>query len=98
MDTLEEYCGARLSTFLERTGLSPTRLGRMAAGDPSLVRRIERDCSLILRTADRILAFIGDYTGDSGGARDPPHRPRQRKPSRAEENEEDRVHERAAEK
>ena len=39
MDTLEEYVRARVSAFLESTGVSPTRFGRMAVGDPHLVRR-----------------------------------------------------------
>ncbi len=54
----------------------------MVLGDPHLVRRIERGRSVTLRTADRVLAFIRDYVGDSGGARDPPRHPRHRKPSR----------------
>ena len=40
----------------------------MAVGDPHLVRRIEAGRSVTLRTADRFLAFIRDYAGDSGGA------------------------------
>ena len=52
----------------------------MAVGDPHLVRRIEAGRSVTVRTADRFLAFIRDYAGDSGGARDPPRRPRHRKP------------------
>ena len=82
MDTLEEYFRSRLRAFLESTGLSPTRFGRMALGDPHLVRRIEGGRSPTLRTADRVLAFVAGYDGDSGGARDPPRRPRHRQPSR----------------
>ena len=83
MDTLEEYVRARVSAFLESTGVSPTRFGRMAVGDPHLVRRMERGRSLTLWMADRVLAFIADHERGSGGARDPPGRPRYRKPSRA---------------
>ena len=83
MDTLEEYVGTRIRSFLASTGMSPTRFGRLAVGDPHLVRRIERGRSLTLRTADRVLAFIRDYAGDAGGARDPPRRPRYRRPSRS---------------
>lgn len=54
----------------------------MALGDPHLVRRMEGGRSLTLRTADRVLAFVAGYGGRSGGARDPPRRPRHRKPSR----------------
>lgn len=63
----------------------------MALGDPSLVRRIECGRSLTLRTADRVLAFIADYAEGSGGARDPPRRPRYRGASAASgESEEER--------
>lgn len=82
MDTLEEYVRSRIGAFLESTGISPTRFGRMAVGDPHLVRRIEGGRSLTLRRADRVLAFIADHERSSGGARDPPLRPRCRKPSR----------------
>ena len=54
----------------------------MVLGDSGLMHRIERGRSLTLRTADRILAFIADYSGDSGGARDPPPGPRSRTPGR----------------
>ena len=83
METLEEYVGSRIRSFLDSTGMSPTRFGRLAVGDPHLVRRIERGRSLTLRTADRVLAFIREYAGDAGGARDPPRRPRYQKPSRS---------------
>ena len=54
----------------------------MAVGDPHLVRRIEAGRSVTVRTADRFLAFIRDYAGDAGGARDPPRRPQHPKASR----------------
>ena len=79
--TLEQQFRSRVRAFLGRSSLSPTRFGRMALGDPSLVRRIERGRSLTLRTADRILAFVSEYDGKTGGTRDPPRRPRYRKPS-----------------
>lgn len=82
METLEEYVRSRISAFLESTGMSRTRFGRMAVGDPHLVRRMESGRSLTLRTADRVLAFIASYAGGAGGARDPPRRSRHRKPTR----------------
>ena len=81
MGTLEEYFSTRVSAFLDDRGLSPTALGRKALGDPNLVRQIERGRSLTLRSADRVLAFISGFGRESGGARDPPHRPRYRKPA-----------------
>ena len=81
METLEEYFSTRVSAFLDDTGLSPTRFGRQALGDPNLVRQIEGGRSLTLRSADRVLAFISSFGRESGGARDPPHRPRYRKPA-----------------
>ena len=77
MRTLEQQFASRLSAFLRRTGLRPTTFGRMALGDPNLVRQIDGGRSLTLRTADRVLAFMAEYDGDSGGARDPPRRHRQ---------------------
>ena len=81
METLEQLFRSRVSAFLGRTGLRPTTFGMKALGDPNLLRQIDRGRSLSLRTADRILAFMDEYDGDSGGARDPPRRHRHRKPS-----------------
>ena len=80
METLEEYFSTRVSTFLDRTGVSRTRFGRMALGDPNLMRQIDGGRSLTLRTADRVLAFISGFGREPGGAREPPRRPRHRKP------------------
>ena len=74
MDTLEQQFNSLVSAFLGRMCMSPTALGMKALGDPSLMRQIEEGRSPSLRTADRVLAFIADYDGDSGGARDPPRR------------------------
>lgn len=43
-----------------RTGLSDSRFGVMATGDPSLVRRLRRGGSPRLGTVDRVLAFLGE--------------------------------------
>ena len=82
MATLEELFNSRVSAFLERTDVRPTTLGMRALGDPSLLRQIGAGRSPSLRTADRVLAFIDNYDGDSGGTRDPPRRAPQRKPSK----------------
>ena len=77
--TLEQQFRSRVTEFLERTRISPTRFGRMAMGDPNLLRQIEGGRSLTLRSADRILALVDEV--ESGGARDPPSRRRGRKRS-----------------
>ena len=82
MQTLEEQFNTRVSAFLGRTGLRPTTLGMRAVGDPSLLRQIERGRSPSLRTADRVLAFIGTYELDTGGAKAPPGRGRRPTPPR----------------
>ena len=82
MDTLEEYVRSRIDAFLEDTGMGPTTFGLKAVGDRNLISQMEGGRSLTLRMADRVLAFIADHEGGSGGARDPPRRPRHRKPSR----------------
>ncbi len=75
METLEELFRSRVSAFLGRSGLSPMAFGKKALGDPNLMRQIDRGRSPSLRTTDRILAFIADQDGASGGGRDPPRRP-----------------------
>ena len=81
MQTLEGQFISRVTAFLGRSGLSPTAFGRMALGDPNLMRQIERGRSLTLRSADRVQAFMDEHDGISGGARAPPRRPRYRMPS-----------------
>jgi len=75
METLEGQFISRVSAFLGRSGLSPTAFGKTALGDPNLMRQIGGGRSPSLRTADRILAFIAEQDGASGGGRDPPRRP-----------------------
>ena len=75
MMTLEDQFISRVSAFLGRTGLSPTAFGTKAVGDPNFMRQIGRGRSPSLRTADRVLAFIAEQDGASGGGRDPPRRP-----------------------
>ncbi len=43
---------------LRRSGMTPTRFGREALGDPRLVFDLRRGRELRLRTARRVLAFI----------------------------------------
>ncbi len=86
MATLEEQFNTRISGFLEDTGMAPTTLGMLAAGDPSLLRQIERGRSPTLRTADRVVAFIDTWELDPGGARAPPRRAGGPRPVKRAEN------------
>lgn len=47
--------------IFERGGIGPSRLGRIASGDPGFVRRcIERDADVQLDTADAVRVQIGE--------------------------------------
>ena len=98
MQTLEEQFNRRLNAFLASTDMSPTTLGMMAVGDPSLLRQIERGRSPSLRTADRILAFLAAYEADPAAAMARCARPRRaardRKTNRSEAMSRDRRTER----
>lgn len=81
-DTLEEPFNTRVRAFLESTGLRPAALGMRALDAPPIpVRRMQAARAPWRRPANRVLAFMAAFDGDSGGARTPPRRPRQRKPS-----------------
>ena len=83
METLEQLFRSRLDAFIERTGISLTRLGREALGDPNLMRQIALGRSPTLRTVDRIQAFMASYERPRRGAPDPPRRRRRRPRRRA---------------
>ena len=61
METLTEFFVSRVDSFLERTGVGPTRLGRQAVGDPNLVRELRLGRSPTLATADQLLAFMEGF-------------------------------------
>ena len=66
METLTEKTATELfmalvESFLERTGIGPTTLGRGAMGDPSFVRRLWEGRSPTLATVDHVLAFMEAY-------------------------------------
>lgn len=81
METLQEYFSTRVGAFLDRTELSRTRFGRMALGDPNLMRQIDGGRSLTLRTADRVLAFIAGFGREPDGPPNPSKRTRYRRPA-----------------
>ena len=75
MEMREGPVRSRVSAFLGRSRLSPAAVGNRAMDGPNLMRQIGRGRSPSLGTADRILAFIAEQDGASGGGRDPPGRP-----------------------
>ena len=56
MELLDE-----VTSFLNRTGMKPTRLGREAINDPHLVRKLQERANMTLRTIDRVRAFMASY-------------------------------------
>lgn len=61
-----------IETFLDATGMSPTRLGLDATGEGGLVKSIRAGRSITLRTGRRLLDFMDNYcageTGSPGNA------------------------------
>jgi tRNA-dihydrouridine synthase len=48
----------RINRHLRRTGMSPTRFGREALGDPNLVQQLRAGRELRDATARRIIAYL----------------------------------------
>ena len=46
--------------FLRQTGLSPTKFGRIAVGDPRLVHDMRKGCEIGERMANRLRDFMAD--------------------------------------
>lgn len=56
----DEQLRRKIETWLARHGLSTTRFGRDALGDPGFVGALTRGRRVRLHTADRALAFMGE--------------------------------------
>ena len=59
MTDLDRKLRALLGAFLERTGTSPRRFGVEALGDPGFMASLGKGRAPGLKTADRLLAFMG---------------------------------------
>lgn len=57
-----------IESFLEATGLSPTRLGLDATGEGGLVKSIRAGRSITLRTGRRLLDFMDNYCAGEPGS------------------------------
>lgn len=53
-----------IEAFLVRTGMSRTRFGEDAAGERSLLKRLERGGQITIETHDRIRAFMRDWRSE----------------------------------
>lgn len=53
-----------IKRFLREREMAPTRFGRLAVGDPRLIRDLERGREPRAATVARIEAFIADQQGD----------------------------------
>lgn len=60
MMTPEQF-RAEVESFLAESGMAPTRLGREALGDPSLVFQVRAGRTPGLRVATKVLTFISEY-------------------------------------
>ena len=49
-----------INRFLQRSGMPPTRFGRLAANDPRLVGDLARGREPGRRLCERVLAFIAE--------------------------------------
>ena len=59
MASLDEQLRALLRTHLKRSGMSGRRFGSVVLGDPGFVASLGKGRRLGLKTADRVLAFMG---------------------------------------
>ena len=60
MTRLDDRFRAAVRTYLTQRGMSARRFGREALNDPGFVASLDRGRRLGLRTADRVLAFMGE--------------------------------------
>ncbi|MCY4002134.1 MAG: hypothetical protein OXF33_00270 [Rhodospirillales bacterium] len=59
MTNLASFLHDAIEDWIARQAVSGRRFGEVAVGDPCLVAELRRGRSLRLRTADRLLAFMG---------------------------------------
>ncbi len=52
---------AEIASFMTRTGMSETALGKRAVREPNILRRLRAGRSVSIDTADRIRAFMASW-------------------------------------
>ena len=60
MTTLTDDIRAKVSAFLERTGMPDEQFGKLALGRPQFVENLAGQQTMTLKTADRLLQFLGE--------------------------------------
>ena len=60
MTTLTDDIRAKVSAFLERTGMPDEQFGKLALGRPQFVERLAVQQTMTLETADRLFRFLGE--------------------------------------
>lgn len=55
----------QIDTFLKRSGMSPTEMGKAIANDSALIFDIRNGRSPSLRTVERIMAYIETHQRDT---------------------------------
>lgn len=51
-----------IERFIASTGMGPTYFGKLAVGNPMLVKRLRQGQRVTLETAERVRAFIAERT------------------------------------
>lgn len=51
---------SEIRDFLKSSGMGPTYFGKVACGNSELVKRLERDKTVTLVTADKVRAYIAE--------------------------------------
>ena len=74
MDTREQLL-KDIWAFLEKTGMSPTGLGKEALNDGGFMHRLQNGTDIRLGTVDRVRKFMADWK--------PPARPKRRQHTEA---------------
>ena len=57
----DEQMLAQIRTFLDDTGMAPTRFGLEAMNEGGLLKSLEDGRSLSLKNADKVIRFMADY-------------------------------------
>jgi hypothetical protein len=58
----------KIEAFLDRTGMAPTRFGRDAMREASLIESLRKGRSLSLANANRVIQFMVDHDASPDGA------------------------------